>query len=489
MRMKKPYLTLLICTASFLMAAPAFSRDMHNSPALDVLASAQQTAPVKMAAPTDEAPRKGTFGAKSFTLINGMRVVVIPNHRIPAISHSVWYLVGGADEAAGKSGLAHFLEHLMFKGTEKIPPGEFATRIKETGGNNNAFTSSDYTAYYQNVTREYLPMVMEMEADRMRGLTFIEDEVLSEKQVVIEERKERVDNNPRAALYEQMMAVLFPNHPYGLPVIGWAHELEEMGREDAIKFYNKWYAPNNAILIVSGDVTAEELKNLAENTYGTIPARNVPARDWPRVPALPGRPAVTMHHPSVQQPVMQRMYRVPSLPQDRRKALAFQVLEEIMSGGASTRLYRALVVEQKIATAINLSYHADTISDTTLTIGALPSEGTTMDALNDAINAQLRLLIKDGVDESELKEAIQRLQDKAIYARDSISGPAMIFGHRLASGGTLEDVEFWPEQIEKITAQNVRDVAAQYLDPDRTAEQPFVTGYLLPMVKTEEGAP
>lgn len=429
-------------------------------------------------ADTDE--REKIFNAEIFSLINGLQVVVIPNHRVPVVSHMVWYRVGSADEPRGKSGIAHFLEHLMFKGTENIPPGEFSRRVRAMGGQDNAFTSYDYTAYFQNVTRDNLLTVMEMESERMRGLTFPEDEVDSELLVVMEERRQRVDNDPRAWFGEQLRALLYVNHPYGIPVIGWMEEIEGLSRDDAVRFYDRWYAPNNAILIVSGDITAEELKPMVSRTYGTIPARNLPERNWTNVPPMIGEPRLVMRHPTIRQPRFVRMYRVPSLRQNSEDALALQVLENVMSGSAATRLYRTLVVENNIATSVSMGYSGTFVDDGGLSIGALPAEGVSLEELEAAIDEQLRLLIRDGVDAAELAEAKQRLQDAAIFARDSITGPAMIFGRMLVTGGSVDDIEYWPYLIESVTAEQVQDVARRYLNPDQRDFRPAATGYMLP---------
>ena len=221
----------------------------------------------------------------TFTLANGLQVVVIPDHRTPVVTQMIWYKVGSADETPGKSGLAHFLEHLMFKGTAKHPAGEFSQTVLRIGGNENAFTSTDYTGYFQRVPREQLGKMMEFEADRMTGLILKDENVLPERDVVLEEFNMRVANNPDARLTEQIMAALYLNHPYGRPVIGWHHEIEKLDREDALAFYRRFYAPNNAILVIAGDVDANDVRPLAERTFGEVAA---PARNRRRAPASAG---------------------------------------------------------------------------------------------------------------------------------------------------------------------------------------------------------
>jgi zinc protease len=412
-----------------------------------------------------------------------MQVVVIPNHRVPVVTHMVWYRIGAADEEMGKSGLAHFLEHLMFKGSEHVPPGEFSRRVKALGGQDNAFTSWDYTAYFQSIAVQYLETVMTMEADRMKALLVPEEEFESERSVVIEERRQRTENDPRSFFSEYMDASLFVNHPYGKPIIGWMKEVEAVKREAVIDFHDKYYAPNNAILVVSGDITAEALKPLAEKTYGLIPAKDIPERHWPDVPPLVGRPVLTLHHRAVREPTFERIYRVPSYNQSKEEALAFQVLEEILGGGPSTRLYRALVVEQKKAVNIRFNYRGDAFSYGSITVNAVPTPGVTMADLELALDATLRDFAGNGVGDAELLAAKQRLMDQAIYARDSLSGPAMIVGRSMISGTPLEDIENWPALIAGVTAEQVKDVAVRYLAPGADESNSYVTGYIFPEAK------
>lgn len=425
-------------------------------------------------------PREKAFNAESFTLDNGMRVVVIPNHRVPVITHMVWYGVGAADEAPGKSGLAHFTEHLMFKGTQTVPPGEFSKRVRALGGNDNAFTSQDYTAYFQSIAVEHLETVMTMEADRMNNLTFPPEQVDSERLVVLEERRERTENDPTGYFYEQMRSMLFTNHPYSDPVIGWLHEMEALNRENVMDFYNAWYAPNNAILIISGDVTAEKLKPLAEKTYGVLPRETVPERIWTEVPPLLATPRLVLRHPTIQQPSFSRIYRAPAMKQNKQDSLALELVSAIMSQGQNSRLYKSLVVEQKLATNAQMGYNGSAISDATLNIGATPAEGVTLEQLEQAIDAELEKLVRDGVTQQELTEAVTRLRDAYIFSRDSLQGPAMIFGHALITGSSIEDVEYWAYDIQELTVEQLNDVARRFLDPDEIYKRPYVTGYVLP---------
>lgn len=433
----------------------------------------------------DSITREKVFNAESFTLENGMQVVLIPNRRAPVITHMVWYGVGAADEAPGQSGLAHFVEHLMFKGTEKIPPGEFSLRVKAMGGNDNAFTAQDITAYFQSISKDRLETVMEMEADRMTNLIFPPEDVDSERQVVLEERRQRTENDPRGYFFEQMNAIVFPNHPYGNPVVGWLHEMEALTRENVVSFYRKWYAPNNAILVVSGDVTMDVLRPLAERIYGSIPARDVPERIWTAVPPLKANQKLVYSDPDIQQPVLTRIFRVPSANQNKQESLALEVLASIMGDGQSARMYKSLVSEQKIATGVSLSYRGSSLSDSTMRITAQPAHNIDLEVLENAIDEELRSLVKNGVTNAELSAAKTRLIDAAVFARDSLQGPAMIFGYGLITGSSIDDIEYWPYDISKITAQQVQYVAAKYLDPDHVGNRPYTTGYLLPETVTQ----
>ncbi len=429
------------------------------------------------AAPEEQ---KKIFNAETFTLANGLQVVVIPNHRAPVVAHMVWYKTGAIDEDPSQSGIAHFVEHLMFKGTQKTPPGDFSKTVRAMGGQDNAFTAEDYTAYHEVIARQNLETIMEMEADRMANLTFPPDDVLSERKVVIEERRERTDNDPRGYFHEQLRAALFINHPYGSPVIGWLHEVDVLDRDHVKAFYETHYAPNNALLIVSGDITAAELRPLAEKIYGPVPAKNLPARHWTETPPLPGLATLTLHHPSIHQPILQRLYRAPSYGQNKQDSLALEVLQNIMDGGATSRLYKTLVVEKKLATSAGMSYDGTNLSDGTLSFALTPADNVSLDQLDHAVDEILRILIRDGISDQELRESKDRMKDSATYARDSLMGPAMIFGQALTTGAAIDDVEYWPAHIESVTAAQIQDVAKRYLNPDDYGMRPYVSGRLLP---------
>lgn len=425
--------------------------------------------------------RAQTFGAQEFTLANGMQVVVIPNHRAPVVTHMVWIKVGGADNLPGRSGMAHYFEHLMFKGTKTMAPGDFSKIVKTLGGEDNAFTGQDYTAYFQSIAVENLPKVMQMEADRMQNLAPPEAHFQSEKAVVLEERRQRTDNDPRAMFNEQINSALYINHPYATPVVGWMDEIEKYDWADVKSYYDTWYAPNNAILVVSGDITAEKLKPLAEKYYGAIPKKNIPARVRPNIPPAPAATLLTLRHPSVHQSVFQKIYLAPTEGKEKQDSLALQVLAEIMNGGPTARLYKSIVAFQKKATGVAFDYNSTMLDYGAIIVGATPAEGTTPEDVSILIGAEIKKVIESGVTEAEVKQAVQALQDEAVFARDSVAGPAMIFGAALTTGSSVSDVESWAQDIAKITPAQIQAAAAKYLDDTRPWIRPAVTGYLLPM--------
>ncbi len=423
------------------------------------------------------------FNPESFVLPNGMQVVVIPNHRIPVVSHMVWYRVGAADEPAGKSGIAHLLEHLMFKGTEAVPPGEFSKIIARHGGRDNAFTSSDYTAYFQNVAKEHLELVMRMEADRIANLRLDPKDVHTERDVVLEERRSRTDNDPAALLSERSEAALYLNHPYRNPIIGWAVEIAKLDTEDAIDFYKKYYAPNNAILIVAGDITAKELKPLAEKYYGSLPPRDVPRRLRPQEPYPLTARRVELRHPDVRQPSWGRRFLAPSYSSgDTKYAYPLEVLSEVIGGSTTSRLYRKLVVEKELATAAGTFYDPSALDLSSFGVYASPRPGVAMDTLEQAMIAELDQIATGDVDGGEIERAKERLRANVAYARDSLQAGAYAFGVALTTGQSIEDVERWPERIAAVTIDQVREAARMVLKADQS-----VTSVLLPG-KTEKVA-
>lgn len=411
-----------------------------------------------------------------FRLKNGMEVVVIPDRRTPVVTHMVWYKNGSADDPVGKSGIAHFLEHLMFKGTTKHPQGAFSNVVTELGGQENAFTSMDYTAYFQRVAKEHLGTMMEFEADRMTGLVLSDDVVNPERDVVLEERRMRTDTDPSAQLGEAVAASLFAHHPYGTPIIGWMHEIEGLNREDALNYYRRFYTPENAILIVAGDVEPEEVRALAEKTYGQIPARGTaPQRQRPQEPPIRASRLVSLADPKVEQPTLQRAWHAPSYTTAKPgEAEALELAMQILGAPSTGRLHRELVMEKQVAVAAGAWYQSTAVDRSRLMIYAVPMPGITLDQLGREVDAVIKKLSVEGVGEAELRRAKTRLVADAVYAQDSQSMLARMYGSALATGSTIVDVQEWPHRIEAVTAEQVREIAREWL-----GAQGAVTGYLL----------
>lgn len=415
-----------------------------------------------------------------FRLANGMDVLVIPDHRAPVVTHMVWYRVGAADETPGKTGLAHFLEHLMFKGTAKVAPGQFSKTVARHGGQDNAFTNYDFTAYYQAIAKDRLPLVMEMEADRMTGLKLTDKEVLPERDVVLEELRMRIENEPVAELQSAMNAKLYGGHPYGRDVIGVKSEVEKLGTEDALEFYRRFYTPNNAILIVAGDVTGAELKPLAEKYFGPVAeraptyVRKRPPVEWPAASTR-----VTLHDARVQEPTWLRFYPAPSQGQaGPREAAALDMLAQILGGGTTSRLYQALVVHQKVASSVQAWYDGDNLDAGDFGVYALPRLGGDLAVAEKAIDAEIARLLKDGVTAAELERARTQLVASDVYARDTQQTMAYAYGSALMTGVSARDVFEWPDHVKAVTAEDVLAAAHKVFDGAHT-----VTGELLPEVK------
>ena len=424
-----------------------------------------------------ELPRPETF-----SLRNGMQVVVIPDRRAPVVTHMVWYRVGAADEPRGQSGVAHFFEHLMFKGTRRIAPGEFSRTIARNGGDDNASTSWDWTEYHERIARDRLEMVMGMEADRMRNLRFSDETFASERDVIVEERRQRIDNNPGAVLGERMRAMLYPHHPYGTPVIGWLHEIEQLSREQALEFYRIWYAPNNAILVVAGDIDAAELRPLAQRTYGRLqPTRNLPERAWVADPPARGPMRVTHRDEKVRQPSLSRLYPAISYTiGEGRQAHALDVAMDILGGSETSRLYRALVEGRRLA--ISAGAGADTAGrgGGSVSVYATPADGVALADLEAAVDEVIADYLRDGPNESELARSKSRLSAAAVYARDSQESLANIYGSSLAEGETIDAIVGWPDAIEAVTREEAMAMARQTLEINAS-----VTGWLLPAEDAE----
>jgi zinc protease len=421
----------------------------------------------------------GVFNPKSFTLSNGMQVVVISNHRVPVVSHMVWYKAGSADELPGKSGVAHLLEHLMFKGTQKLPSGEFSKTVARIGGSENAFTSLDYTGYYQNVAVEHLESMMKMEADRMKNLVLDPKEVETERLVVLEERSQRTDNNPSAVLREHVSSALFLNHPYRRPIIGWKHEIQALNIDDLQAFYDKWYNPENAILVVAGDITLDLLKPMAERTYGQIPASVTIHRERPSEPPQKASRLVVLKDSRVRQASWSRSFLAPSQVTSildgagQEHSYALEVLSAVIGGGTTSQIYRSLVVDQKLAVSAGTGYSSDPHGPSRFTFYASPSLGVSMRTLEKGMEREIATLLKNGIAEKEIARVKKSMFARAVYARDSLSAGAMTIGSALASGKNISDVETWPHMIANVTVEQVNAAAHAVL-----RNRPSVTALL-----------
>lgn len=415
--------------------------------------------------------------AEMFTLGNGMRAVVIPDHRAPVVTHMVWYHVGAADEPPAVSGIAHFLEHLMFKATENIPSGEFSKRVARMGGQDNAFTSQDVTAYYQRIAKDRLATVMQMEAERMTKLKLAPKEVDTERNVILEERRTRTDNNPQALLGEQMDAALYLAHPYGTPVIGWMNEMEKLSQSDAVTFYKRFYCPNNALLVVSGDVTAAEVKKLAEETYGKIPANpDYKPFTRPMEPVQRAPRRVELKDERVGKPVVQRFYLEPSYATAKPgEAEALDLLMKIVADGTTSRLYKELVVKRKLAASTGGWYSGSARDYGKIALYAVPAEGASLKDVEAGIDEVLADIVANGVTQAELDRARKVYVADYIYESDSQSTLARRYGYGLSVGQTLEQIEDWPKELKKITVDDVKAAAAKHLDLKAS-----VTGWLVP---------
>ena len=429
---------------------------------------------------TDAAPFGRTEGSgpevSSFALDNGLEVVVIPDRRVPVVTHMVWYRNGSADDPFGQSGIAHFLEHLMFKGTERHPAGEFSQVVSALGGQENAFTSFDYTAYFQRVAKENLQTMMEFEADRMTGLVLDDGVVAPERDVVLEERRMRVETDPAAQLSEAMAASLFVHHPYGIPIIGWMHEIETLNREHALAYYRRFYTPENAILVVAGDITEGEVRKLVDRTYAHVaPRGDKPIRLRPREPEPRAARHVCVADPKVEQPTLQRLYLTPSCRTGRgRDALALELLAEVLGGGPTSYLYRKLVLDLGIAVNAGSWYMGSAMEDTRFSIYAVPAAGVELEKLEAALDEAIARIASEALDAESIERAKTRLVAETIYASDSQSSLARIYGSALAIGETIEEVRRWPAEIEAVLRDDLVSVAERFLSRPRS-----VTGYLL----------
>jgi zinc protease len=409
-------------------------------------------------------------------LANGLDIVVIEDHRAPVVTHMIWYKNGSADDPPGKSGIAHFLEHLMFKGTRNNPQGKFPELIAELGGQENAFTSNDCTAYFQRVAKEHLAVCMDYESDRMKNLALTDEVVGPERDVVLEERRMRTESDPSEQLSEALQAALFIQHPYGRPIIGFAHEIETLDRADAFAYYDRFYAPDNAILVVAGDVRPTDVIGLVEKFYGSIPAHGERiTRFRPSEPVPRAHRLVTLADEKVEQPIHQSVFLVPSYRSAAPgEAETLEVLAYLLGGGQTSLLFKTLVLERKLAVSAGAHYQGTAVDDTRFYVYAVPLPGIGLETIDAAIDEVIAGVTTRGVDEGDLRRAQTRLVAETIYAQDNQAALARWYGASLAVGLALDDVAQWPARIEAVTPDDVRR-AALWLDKRRS-----VTGFLLP---------
>ncbi|WP_420882288.1 M16 family metallopeptidase [Sulfitobacter geojensis] len=411
-----------------------------------------------------------------FTLENGMDVVVVEDHRAPAVQQMVWYRAGSADEPKGSSGVAHFLEHLLFKATDKMESGEFSATVAANGGRDNAFTSYDYTAYFQRIAADRLELMMQMESDRMKNIRLTPENIRTERDVILEERNQRTDSNPSALFSEQMNAAQYLNHRYGTPVIGWRHEMETLDLEDALAFYELYYSPNNAILVVSGDVDPDNVRALAKKYYGAIPANpDLPERLRTQEPPQTAERRLIFRDTRVAQPYVSRAYLAPERdPGAQEEAAALTILAEILGGGTTSFLAEKLQFDTQIATYTGAFYRGSTLDDTAFDLVVVPAAGVTLQEAEDAMDAAMDSFMQTGVDPEQLDRIKLQIRAEQIYARDNAEGVANRYGSALAIGLTVEDVQNWPDVLDAVTAEDIMQAAEKVFD-----RRASVTGWLM----------
>ncbi len=413
----------------------------------------------------------------AFTLDNGMEVVVIEDHRAPAVTHMVWYRVGSADEPVGASGVAHFLEHLLFKATDVLESGEFSATVAANGGSDNAFTSYDYTAYFQRIAADRLELMMQMESNRMNNLRITADDIETERNVVLEERNQRTENNPNALAREQFRAALYQNHRYGVPIIGWKHEMEQLDLQDALDFYDLYYSPNNAILVVAGDVQPDEVRALAEQYYGVIPAEDqLPERVRPEEPPQRAERRITYVDPRVSQPYVTRSYLAPERdPGAQQEAAALVYLAELLGGSSFTSdLGRALQFDTQTAIYTNASYNGDWLDDATFSVTVVPTADVSLSEAEAAMDAVIAAFMENDIDDARMESIRTQLRASEVYALDDVGGLARRYGAALTQSLTIEDVQAWPDILQSVTEDQIKAAAAKVFNRDQA-----VTGWVV----------
>ena len=423
---------------------------------------------------------EGVFNPQLFTLDNGMRIALIENQAMPAVGHILYVGVGSADEEPGKSGIAHLFEHLQFKGTPDHPDGEFSEIIGRVGGDENAFTTWDYTGYYQIVAPEHLATMMELEADRLTNTVLTPEIIDTERQVVYEEFNTRIGNQPSSWLGIEARRALFGHHPYRIPIIGYMDELASVDHADFIEFYRTWYAPGNAVAVIAGPVTLDELKVLADRTYGQIPAVETPVRRRVEEPLHYAPRRVSLTHPQIGQASWARYYLAPSYSAgESQHAYPLQVLAEIMGSGTDSRFYQEIVLDAGIAVGAGVGYGADAMDLGQFVLWATPpvtgDDQAALAAIEVAVEAEISRVLDTGVTQEEVDSAISQMQADAIFARDSLMAGARTVGAALITGRSIDDVESWPDRIAAVTVDQVNDAARAVF-----VENNSVTSTMLP---------
>jgi len=412
----------------------------------------------------DTTSRPGNHTTHEYLLANGMKLLVKEDHRAPVVVSQIWYKVGASYEHIGITGVSHVLEHMMFKGTDRHPPGEFSRIIAENGGRENAFTGRDYTSYFQQLEASRLPIAFELEADRMRNLHLQEAEFQKERDVVVEERRMRTEDKPSALTYEQFMASAFVVNPYHNPVIGWLDDLKALTLEDLSHWYQTWYSPNNATLVVVGDVEPEAVRRLAQKYFGNIPPSTLPTQKPRREPEQRGERRITVRAPA-EVPVLIMGYKTPVLRtvDEPWKAYALEVLANVLDGGDSARLSRELVRGQAIAASAGAGYDLTARHDSLFTLEGTPAQGKDIASVEQALREQVARLHREPVTQDELSRIKAKVTAAKVYELDSVFYQAMHIGMLETVGLQWQEAEQYAERINAVTAAQVQQVALEYL--------------------------
>ena len=401
------------------------------------------------------------------TLANGLKVIVKEDHRAPVIVQQIWYKAGSMDERTGTTGIAHVLEHMMFKGTKSVPAGEFSRRIAAAGGRENAFTSNDYTAYFQQLHKSRLPLAMKLESDRMHNLNLTAADFAKEVRVVMEERRMRTDDDPQSLMYERLIATAYQEHPYQHPVIGWMSDLEAITVKDAQDWYTRWYAPNNATLVIAGDVKAGEVFALAQRYYGSIPKVAQPPRRNFIEPQQLGIKRLVVKAPA-ELPQLVMSYHTPTVKDIGQdwKPYALSILAGVLDGNESARLNKHLVREQQIASSAGAGYDSTARGPSLFFMEATPSAGRTVQEIEAALRQEIAQLITDGVSQDELKRVKTQVTAGEVYKLDSLFYQAMQIGQMESIGLGHQAIQVMLDKLQLVTAEQVQQVAKEFLQDD-----------------------